>query len=153
MIFSTMSDLIDTMIVIDSIIIIIGLIMIIRDNIVSDKKGINPQIAMVVSGVSITIDVLLLFIFWVIKGFCFLKEELDSMITGRVIILVAVAIIIAIFTVYWFIRLDEIGEPYPYEENHDDTYESDKNDEIEPAEDSTSQETNTIESEEKVVEE
>lgn len=115
-------------------VLFIGAILcIIRDNIVNDKKGLNPQIAMIVS-----LGVFLIIVLTVVCRCIYLFSSfiitkiLTEMIRSNMIWTIVGAIVIGIVTtIYWLIKIDDISETAP---NEDQTYESDKNDEIEPYE-------------------
>ena len=115
-------------------VLFIGAILcIIRDNIVNDKKGLNPQIAMIVS-----LGVFLIIVLTVVCRCIYLFSSfiitkiLTEMIRSNMIWTIVGAIVIGIVTtIYWLIKIDDISETAP---NEDQTYESDKNDEIEPHE-------------------
>lgn len=115
-------------------VLFIGAILcIIRDNIVNDKKGLNPQIAMIVS-----LGVFLIIVLTVVCRCIYLFSSfiitkiLTEMIRSNMIWTIVGAIVIGIVTtIYWLIKIDDISETAP---NEDQTYESNKNDEIEPYE-------------------
>ena len=115
-------------------VLFIGAILcIIRDNIVNDKKGLNPQIAMIVS-----LGVFLIIVLTVVCRCIYLFSSfiitkiLTEMIRSNMIWTIVGAIVIGIATtIYWLIKIDDISETAP---NEDQTYESDKNDDIEPHE-------------------
>jgi uncharacterized membrane protein YwaF len=112
-----------------------AVICIIRDNIVNDKKGLNPQIAMVVS-LGILSIIIITFICRCIYLFSsyIITKILNEMIRGNMIWTIVGAVVIAVvMTFYWLLRIDDLSGDAP--ENADQTYESDKNDEIEPQED------------------
>lgn len=118
-------------------VLFIGAILcIIRDNIVNDKKGLNPQIAMIVS-----LGVFLIIVLTVVCRCIYLLSSfiitkiLTEMIRSNMIWTIVGAIVIGIATtIYWLIKIDDISETAP---NEDQTYESDKNDEIEPHEEAS----------------
>lgn len=112
-------------------VLFIGAILcIIRDNIVNDKKGLNPQIAMIVS-----LGVFLIIVLTVVCRCIYLFSSfiitkiLTEMIRSNMIWTIFGAIVIGVVTtIYWLIKIDDISD-----NNHDEndqTYESDKNDEI-----------------------
>lgn len=115
-------------------VLFIGAILcIIRDNIVNDKKGLNPQIAMIVS-----LGVFLIIVLTVVCRCIYLFSSfiitkiLTEMIRSNMIWTIVGAIVIGIATtIYWLIKINDISETAP---NEDQTYESDKNDDIEPHE-------------------
>mgnify|MGYP004684119351 CR=1 FL=1 len=115
-------------------VIFIGAVLcIIRDNIVNDKKGLNPQIAMVVSlGVFGSIVTIFICRCIYLASSFIITKILDEMLHGHMILTIIGAVVIAVaMTVYWVIRIDDLSGNDPEE---DQTYESDKNDEIEPQE-------------------
>ena len=115
-------------------VLFIGAILcIIRDNIVNDKKGLNPQIAMIVSLGVFSIGVLTVVCrcIYLFSSFIITKI-LTKMIRSDMLWTIVGAIVIGVATtIYWLIKIDDISETAP---NEDQTYESDKNDEIEPHE-------------------
>ena len=115
-------------------VLFIGAILcIIKDNIVNDKKGLNPQIAMIVSLGVFSIGVLTVVCrcIYLFSSFIITKI-LTKMIRSDMLWTIVGAIVIGVATtIYWLIKIDDISETSP---NEDQTYESDKNDEIEPHE-------------------
>lgn len=115
-------------------VLFIGAILcIVRDNIVNDKKGLNPQIAMIVSFGVFSIGVLTVVCrcIYLFSSFIITKI-LTKMIRSDMLWTIVGAIVIGVATtIYWLIKIDDISETAP---NEDQTYESDKNDEIEPHE-------------------
>lgn len=118
-------------------VLFIGAILcIIRDNIVNDKKGLNPQIAMIVSLGVFSIGVLTVVCrcIYLFSSFIITKI-LTEMIRSDMLWTIVGAIVIGVATtIYWLIKIDDISETAP---NEDQTYESDKNDEIEPHEEAS----------------
>lgn len=123
-------------------VLFIGAILcIVRDNIVNDKKGLNPQIAMIVSLGVFSIGVLTVVCrcIYLFSSFIITKI-LTEMIRSNMIWTIVGAIVIGVATtIYWLIKIDDLSDNNPDE--NDQTYESDKNDEIEPHEEETSVET------------
>lgn len=117
-------------------VLFIGAILcIIRDNIVNDKKGLNPQIAMIVSLGVFSIGVLTVVCrcIYLFSSFIITKI-LTEMIRSDMLWTIVGAIVIGVATtIYWLIKIDDLSDNNPDEES-DQTYESDKNDEIEPKE-------------------
>ncbi len=115
-------------------VLFIGAILcIIKDNIVNDKKGLNPQIAMIVSLGVFSIGVLTIVCrcIYLFSSFIITKI-LTKMIRSDMLWTIVGAIVIGVATtIYWLIKINDISETAP---NEDQTYESDKNDEIEPHE-------------------
>ena len=116
-------------------VLFIGAILcIIRDNIVNDKKGLNPQIAMIVSLGVFSIGVLTVVCrcIYLFSSFIITKI-LTEMIRSDMLWTIVGAIVIGVaMTIYWLIKIDDLSDNNPGE--NDQTYESDKNDEIEPKE-------------------
>lgn len=125
-------------------VLFIGAILcIIRDNIVNDKKGLNPQIAMIVSlGVfSISVLTVVCRCIYLFSSFIITKI-LTKMIRSDMLWTIVGAIVIGVATtIYWLIKIDDISETAP---NEDQTYESDKNDEIEPHEEASVETVNSV---------
>lgn len=122
--------ILSTMIFIFAIIFSIALILVIKDNIINEKKGINPQIAMVVGLSVLSIAILEAAGYWIIELAIMIINKIDTMSHMSKLIMYAVAIIIAIvMCIYFAMKVDELSEHAPDE---DQTYESDKNDEIDP---------------------
>lgn len=118
-------------------VLFIGAILcIIKDNIVNDKKGLNPQIAMIVSLGVFSIGVLTVICrcIYLFSSFIITKI-LTKMIRSDMLWTIVGAIVIGVATtIYWLIKIDDISETAP---NEDQTYESDNNDEIEPHEEAS----------------
>lgn len=115
-------------------VLFIGAILcIIRDNIVNDKKGLNPQIAMIVSlGVFLIIVLTVVCrCIYLFSSFIITKILTEMIRSNMIWTIVGVIVIGIVTTIYWLIKIDDISETAP---NEDQTYESDKNDEIEPNE-------------------
>lgn len=125
-------------------VLFIGAILcIIRDNIVNDKKGLNPQIAMIVSLGVFSIGVLTVVCrcIYLFSSFIITKI-LTKMIRNDMLWTIVGAIVIGVATtIYWLIKIDDISETAP---NEDQTYESDKNDEIEPHEEASVETVNSV---------
>lgn len=125
-------------------VLFIGAILcIIRDNIVNDKKGLNPQIAMIVSLGVFSIGVLTVVCrcIYLFSSFIITKI-LTKMIRSDMLWIIVGAIVIGVATtIYWLIKIDDISETAP---NEDQTYESDKNDEIEPHEEASVETINSV---------
>lgn len=121
-------------------VLFIGAILcIIRDNIVNDKKGLNPQIAMIVSLGVFSIDVLTVVCrcIYLFSSFIITKI-LTEMIRSDMLWTIVGAIVIGVaMTIYWLIKIDDLSDNNPDE--NDQTYESDKNDEIEPKEETVAE--------------
>ena len=118
-------------------VLFIGAILcIIRDNIVNDKKGLNPQIAMIVSLGVFSIGVLTVVCrcIYLFSSFIITKILTEMIRSDMLWTIVGAIVIGVVMTIYWLIKIDDLSD-----NNHDEndqTYESDKNDEIEPKEES-----------------
>ena len=121
-------------------VLFIGAILcIIKDNIVNDKKGLNPQIAMIVSLGVFSIGVLTVVCrcIYLFSSFIITKI-LTEMIRSDMLWTIVGAIVIGVaMTIYWLIKIDDLSDNNPGE--NDQTYESDKNDEIEPKEETVAE--------------
>lgn len=121
-------------------VLFIGAILcIIRDNIVNDKKGLNPQIAMIVSLGVFSIGVLTVVCrcIYLFSSFIITKI-LTEMIRSDMLWTIVGAIVIGVaMTIYWLIKIDDLSDNNPGK--NDQTYESDKNDEIEPKEETVAE--------------
>ena len=105
-----------TMIFIFAIIFSIALILVIKDNIINEKKGLNPQIAMVVGLSVLSIAILEAAGYWIIELAIMIINKIDTMTHMSKLIMYLVAIVIAIaMCIYFAMKVDEL---------------SDKNDEI-----------------------
>ena len=105
-----------TMIFIFAIIFTIALIFVIKDNIINEKKGLNPQIAMVVGLSVLSIAILEAAGYWIIELAIMIINKIDTMSHMSKLIMYSVSIIIAVaMCIYCAMKADEI---------------SDKNDEI-----------------------
>lgn len=121
-------------------VLFIGAILcIIKDNIVNDKKGLNPQIAMIVSLGVFSIGVLTVVCrcIYLFSSFIITKI-LTEMIRSDMLWTIVGAIVIGVaMTIYWLIKIDDLSDNNPGK--NDQTYESDKNDEIEPKEETVAE--------------
>lgn len=119
-----------TMIFIFAIIFSVALILVIKDNIINEKKGLNPQIAMVVGLSILSIAILEAAGYCIIKLAMIIIGKIDTISHMSKLIMYLVAIVIAIaMCIYFVMKADELSEPTTDE---DRAYESDKNDEIDP---------------------
>ena len=110
--------ILSTVIFIFAIIFTIALILVIKDNIINEKKGLNPQIAMVVGLSVLSIAILEAAGYWIIELAIMIINKIDTMSHMYKLIIYAVAIIIAIvMCIYFAMKVDEL---------------SDNNDEIDP---------------------
>lgn len=110
--------ILSTMIFIFAIIFSIALILVIKDNIINKKKGLNPQIAMVVGLSVLSIAILEAAGYCIIKLAMIIIGKIDTMSHMSKLIMYLVAIVIAIaMCIYFAMKVDDL---------------SDKNDEIDP---------------------
>ena len=108
--------ILSTMIFIFAIIFSVALILVIRDNITNEKKGLNPQIAMVVGLSILSIAILEAAGYWIIELAIMIINKIDTMSHMSKLIMYLVSIVIAIvMCIYFAMKVDEL---------------SDKNDEI-----------------------
>ena len=122
--------ILSTMIFIFAIIFSVALILVIKDNIINEKKGLNPQIAMVVGLSVLSIAILEAAGYCIIKLAMIIIGKIDTISHMSKLIMYLVAIVIAIaMCIYFAMKADELSEPTTDE---DRAYESDKNDEIDP---------------------
>ena len=124
--------ILSTMIFIFAVIFTIALILVIRDNIVNEKKGLNPQIAMVVGLSIFSVAIIEAIGYWIIKVSVMIIDKIDTMSSiSKMVMYLAALIIAIIMCIYFAMKFEEMCAPVPDEEQ-DQTYESDKNDEIDP---------------------
>lgn len=103
--------ILSTMIFIFAIIFSIALILVIKDNIINEKKGINPQIAMVVGLSVLSIAILEAAGYWIIELAIMIINKIDTMSHMSKLITYAVAIIIAIvMCIYFAMKVDELSD-------------------------------------------
>ena len=122
-----------TMIFIFAIIFSIALILVIKDNIINEKKGINPQIAMVVGLSVLSIAILEAAGYWIIKLAIMIINKIDTMSHMSKLIMYAVAIIIAIvMCIYFAMKVDELSDNNDEIDNHQSEDEETKSDVVEP---------------------
>ena len=102
--------ILSTMIFIFAIIFSVAVILVIRDNITNEKKGLNPQIAMIVS-----LGVFLIIVLTVVCRCIYLFSSfiitkiLTEMIRSNMIWTIVGAIVIGIATtIYWLIKIYDI---------------------------------------------
>ena len=88
--------ILSTMIFIFAIIFSVALILVIRDNITNEKKGLNPQIAMVVGLSILSIAILEAAGYCIIKLAMIVIDKIDTMSHMSKLIMYLVAIVIAI---------------------------------------------------------
>ena len=103
--------ILSTMIFIFAIIFTIALILVIKDNIINEKKGLNPQIAMVVGLSVLSIAILEAAGYWIIELAIMIINKIDTMSNMSKLIMYAVAIIIAIvMCIYFAMKVDELSD-------------------------------------------
>ena len=88
--------ILSTMIFIFAIIFTIALILVIKDNIINEKKGLNPQIAMVVGLSILSIAILEAAGYCIIKLAMIVIDKIDTMSHMSKLIMYLVSIVIAI---------------------------------------------------------
>lgn len=122
-----------TMIFIFAIIFSIALILVIKDNIINEKKGINPQIAMVVGLSVLSIAILEAAGYWIIELAIMIINKIDTMSHMSKLIMYAVAIIIAIvMCIYFAMKVDELSDNNDEIDHHQSEAEETKSDVVEP---------------------
>ena len=122
-----------TMIFIFAIIFSIALILVIKDNIINEKKGINPQIAMVVGLSVLSIAILEAAGYWIIELAIMIINKIDTMSHMSKLIMYAVAIIIAIvMCIYFAMKVDEISDNNDEIDHQQSEDEETKSDVVEP---------------------
>lgn len=122
-----------TMIFIFAIIFSIALILVIKDNIINEKKGINPQIAMVVGLSVLSIAILEAAGYWIIELAIMIINKIDTMSHMSKLIMYAVAIIIAIvMCIYFAMKVDELSDNNDEIDHQQSEAEETKSDVVEP---------------------
>lgn len=122
-----------TMIFIFAIIFSIALILVIKDNIINEKKGINPQIAMVVGLSVLSIAILEAAGYWIIELAIMIINKIDTMSHMYKLIMYAVAIIIAIvMCIYFAMKVDELSDNNDEIDHQQSEAEETKSDVVEP---------------------
>ena len=122
-----------TMIFIFAIIFSIALILIIKDNIINEKKGINPQIAMVVGLSILSIAILEAAGYCIIKLAMIVIDKIDTMSHMSKLIMYAVSIIIAIvMCIYFAMKVDELSDKNDEIDHQQPEDEETKSDVVEP---------------------
>lgn len=122
-----------TMIFIFAIIFSIALILVIKDNIINEKKGINPQIAMVVGLSVLSIAILEAAGYWIIELAIMIINKIDTMSHMSKLIMYAVAIIIAIvMCIYFAMKVDELSDNNDEIDHQQSEDEETKSDVVEP---------------------
>ena len=103
--------ILSTMIFIFAIIFTIALILVIKDNIINEKKGLNPQIAMVVGLSVLSIAILEAAGYWIIELAIMIINKIDTMSHMYKLIMYSVSIIIAIvMCIYFAMKVDELSD-------------------------------------------
>ena len=103
--------ILSTMIFIFAIIFTIALILVIKDNIINEKKGLNPQIAMVVGLSVLSIAILEAAGYCIIELAIMIINKIDTMSHMYKLIMYSVSIIIAIvMCIYFAMKVDELSD-------------------------------------------
>lgn len=125
--------ILSTMIFIFATIFSIALILVIKDNIINEKKGINPQIAMVVGLSVLSIAILEAAGYWIIELAIMIINKIDTMSHMSKLIMYAVAIIIAIvMCIYFAMKVDELSDNNDEIDHQQSEDEETKSDVVEP---------------------
>lgn len=125
--------ILSTMIFIFAIIFTIALILVIKDNIINEKKGINPQIAMVVGLSVLSIAILEAAGYWIIELAIMIINKIDTISHMSKLIMYAVAIIIAIvMCIYFAMKVDELSDNNDEIDHQQSEDEETKSDAVEP---------------------
>ena len=125
--------ILSTMIFIFAIIFTIALIFVIKDNIINEKKGLNPQIAMVVGLSVLSIAILEAAGYWIIELAIMIINKIDTMSHMSKLIMYAVSIVIAVaMCIYCAMKADEISDKNDEIDNQQSEDEETKSDVVEP---------------------
>lgn len=125
--------ILSTIIFIFAIIFSIALILVIKDNIINEKKGLNPQIAMVVGLSILSIAILEAAGYWIIELAIMIINKIDTMSHMSKLIMYAVAIIIAIvMCIYFAMKVDELSDNNDEIDHQQSEDEETKSDVVEP---------------------
>lgn len=125
--------ILSTMIFIFAIIFSVALILVIKDNIINEKKGLNPQIAMVVGLSVLSIAILEAAGYCIIKLAMIVIDKIDTMSHMSKLIMYAVAIIIAIvMCIYFAMKVDELSDNNDEIDHQQSEAEETKSDVVEP---------------------
>ena len=125
--------ILSTMIFIFAIIFSIALILIIKDNIINEKKGLNPQIAMVVGLSVLSIAILEAAGYWIIELAIMIINKIDTMSHMSKLIMYLVSIIIAVaMCIYCAMKADEISDKNNEIDHQQSEDEETKSDVVEP---------------------
>ena len=124
--------ILSTMIFIFAIIFSVALILVIRDNITNEKKGLNPQIAMVVGLSILSIAILEAAGYCIIKLAMIVIDKIDTMSHMSKLIMYAVSIVIAVaMCIYFAVKADEISDKNDEIDNQQSEDEETKSDVVE----------------------
>ena len=124
--------ILSTMIFIFAIIFTIALILVIKDNIINEKKGLNPQIAMVVGLSVLSIAILEAAGYWIIELAIMIINKIDTMSHMSKLIMYAVSIVIAVaMCIYCAMKADEISDKNDEIDNQQSEDEETKSDVVE----------------------
>ena len=130
--------ILSTMIFIFAIIFSVALILVIRDNITNEKKGLNPQIAMVVGLSILSIAILEAAGYWIIELAIMIINKIDTMSHMSKLIMYAVSIIIAIvMCIYFAMKVDELSDKNDEIDHQQSEDEETKSDVVEPTPEET----------------
>ena len=125
--------ILSTMIFIFAIIFSVALILVIRDNIINEKKGLNPQIAMVVGLSILSIAILEAAGYWIIELAIMIINKIDTMSHMSKLIMYLVSIVIAVaMCIYCAMKADEISDNNDEIDNQQSEDEETKSDVVEP---------------------
>ena len=125
--------ILSTMIFIFAIIFTIALILVIKDNIINEKKGLNPQIAMVVGLSILSIAILEAAGYWIIELAIMIINKIDTMSHMSKLIMYAVSIVIAVaMCIYCAMKADEISDNNDEIDHQQSEDEETKSDVVEP---------------------
>lgn len=125
--------ILSTIIFIFAIIFSIALILVIKDNIINEKKGLNPQIAMVVGLSILSIAILEAAGYWIIELAIMIINKIDTMSHMSKLIMYTVAIIIAIvMCIYFAMKVDELSDNNDEIDHQQSEDEETKSDVVEP---------------------
>ena len=124
--------ILSTMIFIFAIIFSVALILVIRDNITNEKKGLNPQIAMVVGLSVLSIAILEAAGYWIIELAIMIINKIDTMSHMSKLIMYLVSIVIAVaMCIYCAMKADEISDKNDEIDNQQSEDEETKSDVVE----------------------
>ena len=125
--------ILSTMIFIFAIIFSVALILVIIDNIINEKKGLNPQIAMVVGLSILSIAILEAAGYWIIELAIMIINKIDTMSHMSKLIMYLVSIVIAVaMCIYCAMKADEISDNNDEIDNQQSEDEETKSDVVEP---------------------